>query len=95
MKLVVGFLSKGLVKRSTGSSFLALLADNSDSRMHVKCRAPACKAQMHMNMLSKGLEANQHLEASVMSLWDGEHGVHGRFVDLLAAGKVRCSKVGF
>ena len=50
---------------------------------------------MRMNMLSKGLEANQHLEASVISLWDGEHGVHGRFVDLLAAGKVRCSKVGF
>lgn len=63
----MGFLLKGLVKRSTGSDFLALLADDLASRMCIEYKTPACKAQTHINMLSKGLEANQHLRASFTS----------------------------
>lgn len=91
----MSYLLKGLVKRSTDSGFLALLADDLAGEMRVKCRAPACKAQTHVNMLLKGLKVNQHLKASFTSLWDGKHGVRGRFVNLLTASKMRCFKVRF
>ena len=41
-----------------------LLASDSAGKMRVKYEALACKAQTHVNVLLKGLEADQHVGAS-------------------------------